>query len=240
MLEFIRSTGKRSALYKCSCGNTTEADIHNVKSGNTRSCGCLQKQVVKELFTTHGQTVGKKTKAYLTWLGLKSRCDNPKEENYPYYGGRGITYCERWKKFENFLEDMGNPSNENYSIDRIDNEKGYYKENCRWATKEEQANNRRNNVFYEFNGKRQTAGDWAKELGIKRATIVMRFRRGDSIEEILSPKLKEYVLYEYQGKKQTITAWAKELGMERKTLSKRLAKGIDVNTAFSTTGYLRI
>jgi hypothetical protein len=93
-----------------------------------------------------------KNKAYRAWNNLKKRCNNPNNISFVYYGGRGIKVCRRWKKFENFIADMGLPPSEKHSIDRIDNDGNYEPSNCRWATREEQANNKSNNKFITHNG----------------------------------------------------------------------------------------
>lgn len=117
-----------------------------------------------------------------------SRCTNPNSKEYPNYGGRGITICERWLKFENFLADMGERS-ENASIDRIDNFQGYYPDNCRWSTRSEQQRNRRNNRLITFNGKTQCLEDWAAEIGIRSDVLIKRLKLGWSIEETLTKPL---------------------------------------------------
>lgn len=123
-------------MYLCSCGNKKEIRESHVRSGDTTSCGCIKKQP-----KTHGNTG---TPTYNSWLSAKGRCLNKNNTAYPDYGGRGITFCTSWQySFENFLEDMGERPSANHSLDRIDNSKGYCKSNCRWATKKQQANNRR-------------------------------------------------------------------------------------------------
>lgn len=109
------------------------------------------------------------------WINMKTRCDNLNTADYKNYGGRGITYVERWKQFANFLEDMEATHFEGSTLDRADNSKGYSPENCRWVTRKVQNNNKRNNRFFEFDGKSQTLPQWAKELGINRSTLSMRY-----------------------------------------------------------------
>lgn len=117
---------------------------------------------------------------------MKRRCNNPNAENYPYYGGRGIGVCERWEEFENFLHDMG-PKPLNMTLDRKDSNGNYEPNNCRWATKAEQANNTNRNVILEKDGKKMTVSQWAKELGVNQASINLRLRRGWSAEQALNP-----------------------------------------------------
>ena len=134
------------ALWKCQCdcGNTTTALSGNLKSGNTKSCGCLKEETSALSFPIHGHRTKEHTSiTYNSWRGMNKRCYDINNDSYSYYGGRGIIVCERWKdSFENFLEDMGQRP-EGTSIDREDPNGNYEVSNCRWATHSEQMLNRR-------------------------------------------------------------------------------------------------
>lgn len=126
------------------------------------------------------------SREYRSWLHMKSRCNNPNHERYYNYGGRGINVCKEWNEsFEKFLEDMGS-SPLNTSLDRVDNNKGYSPENCRWATKVEQNNNTRTNRILEYKGRKQTVTQWERELNFGRGTIANRLIDGWTIEKCLS------------------------------------------------------
>lgn len=113
--------------------------------------------------TTHGRAY---SRAYGIWGLMRQRCTNQNAANYMRYGGRGIRCCESWKYFANFLRDMGEPPDDTYTLDRIDNDGDYTPENCRWASVEEQQNNRRDSVFLEAFGKRMTLAQWTREENI--------------------------------------------------------------------------
>ena len=135
-----------------------------------------------ERVKTHGMS---RTKVYKLWHAMVSRATGKtSEKQRKNYFDRGITVCERWLKFENFFEDMGMPL-EGHSLDRIDNDGPYQKENCRWADKKTQCNNTRRNVFYEHDGKKQTISQWAEEVGIKQNTLLYRLARGWPFERAI-------------------------------------------------------
>lgn len=181
-LTFIRYTGRKTpsnnkyALYRCICGNEKEIVETNVKTNRTRSCGCLIKnngQNGKDAWFKHGLC---DTKKYKTWESIKSRCLNPNNVSYPNYGARGIKMCDKWLKFSGFDEDMPDPPTNKHSIDRVDNNGDYCKENCRWVTKHEQDRNKRTNRIIEFNGKQQLLTDWAKDLDISVSALTKRLK----------------------------------------------------------------
>jgi len=117
---------------------------------------------------------------YSTWENMKQRCNNTKCISYHNYGGRGITVCDRWNAFQNFIEDMGPKPTHNSSIDRINNNLGYTKENCRWSTPIQQARNTRNTIYIEYQNKRYTLAELAEILQVPRGTLYRRIARGES------------------------------------------------------------
>jgi hypothetical protein len=162
-------------LCSCSCGNTISVVGAHLKNGNSSSCGCLRKEVSSEMATRHGM---KFSRAYQIWQGIKRRVNNPNDDHYHRYGGRGITMCDEWlTSFESFISDMGEPP-EGMSIDRIDNDGHYEPDNCRWATSAQQSRNNSRNVWLSANGVTKCLTDWAKELGCSPYTIQKRIRRG--------------------------------------------------------------
>ena len=166
-------------LCKCDCGNSIIVRGDNLKSNITASCGCLNKDLVKKRMTIHGKV---KSVEYKCWSGIKARCLNENYPKYKNYGGRGITVCERWLKFENFYKDMGERQ-ERLSLDRIDNNKGYCKENCRWATYTQQNRNKRNNKMITYKGETMCVIEWAEKLDIKYNTLLSRLYKRWSIEK---------------------------------------------------------
>ena len=180
--------GASAWLCSCDCGSTGTYSGKAMKSGNTRSCGCLKsEEVIKKniALSSHGMT---KTPTYVSWDSMRQRCYNPNHKSYKDYFGRNIGVCERWiNSFENFLEDMGERP-KGKTLDRIDNDSGYSPENCRWADIKTQSNNKRSSKFITFNGKTQTCIQWAREFGIEPKTLLYRIKHGWEIKEALTMK----------------------------------------------------
>ena len=164
------SGGKhKRVLCKCDCGNEIIVLREHVVSGRQKSCGCLKKRNGK---VTHGMTG---TKIYRVWANMISRCCNQKLKSWDNYGGRGITVCDEWRNFQNFMDwSFKNGYSETLTLDRIDNDKGYSAENCRWVDEFVQANNKRNNHIVEYNGERLSIKQWSDKTGIPYKTLHRR------------------------------------------------------------------
>lgn len=163
-------------LCQCLCGNRLIIGCRSLSSGNTKSCGCLKRERAVECSTTHGKVSAPE---YNSWRGAVQRCTNPKCSIYYKYGGRGIDICEQWKdSFESFYSDMGNKPSPNHSLDRIDNSRGYSKENCRWATRKQQARNTRTTKRATVAGRTLTVSEWSERTGQSPLRILGRLRKG--------------------------------------------------------------
>lgn len=169
----------------CDCGNIFIVDGGNIHNGHTKSCGCLRKEVTSKRLSTHRRS---RTSEYRIWGAMKDRCYNPNTKNYSDYGCRGIKICDRWKySFENFIEDIGFKPTKNHSIDRINNDLDYSKENCKWSTKKKQNNNKRTNMYFTINGVTKSLSDWCvlNNIDYKR-TWQRVVRLGLPIEDAMS------------------------------------------------------
>lgn len=179
VIEFS-SFAVRTTLWKCicDCGTSLTVSAVSLVTGNTKSCGCYKRAVTSFRFTTHGQS---KTREYRIWLCAKNRCANPHFRHFEDYGGRGITMCKEWSdSFAQFFYDMG-PCPHGLSLDRIDNQLGYSKQNCRWATVREQNLNQRRTLRATHNGETLTLSEWSMRTGIPYSTLVSRFKHGKPI-----------------------------------------------------------
>ncbi len=166
---------------QCVCGQQSSVRQSYLRNGHTTSCGCSFREALGHR-RTHGHA-GDVT--YNIWQGMLNRCRNPKVRIYKNYGGRGINVCERWRSFENFLEDMGERPSPNHSIDRRNNDGDYSPENCYWATRVEQNNNKRNNHVLTKDGHSLTLAQWSRLLQRHPTTLQRRLKRGLSIDEVL-------------------------------------------------------
>lgn len=183
--------GRYLWLCLCDCGNFWTVLGHNLKNGHTKSCGCLSAELASVRNRTHGQNRrGLTTRTYSVWRGMMQRCYYKKHKGYKYWGGRGIKVCERWHKFENFFADVGDIP-EGLTLDRKDNEGDYEPGNWRFATVQEQSNNRRSNHWLTQKDVTKNITQWAKELGINPKTLGNRVYNGWSEERALSTPSKD-------------------------------------------------
>lgn len=174
------SLAKKRAMWDCICvcGRSKIVDTNKLKLGRVKSCGCGLFRSNTSRFGSrevHGMS---KTALYRTWNNMLNRCLREKDARYDDYGGRGITVCEDWLSFSNFYRDMGYPPGPRYSIDRVDNDLGYSKANCKWSSRKEQARNKRSSRVLEIDGVAKNLVDWSSESGICHATILYRIKKG--------------------------------------------------------------
>jgi hypothetical protein len=151
----------------CDCGGLASPAGYALRVGASTSCGCFHNEVTGGINRTHGKT---RTPTYLAWNNMRRRCQDPENPNYRSYGARGISVCDRWQIFENFLADMGERPARGLELDRIDNDGNYEPGNCRWATRMQQAENKTTNRRLTIDGETKTVSEWGRltGLGLKR------------------------------------------------------------------------
>ncbi len=171
-------------LCKCSCGQTTVVAGDKLRSGHTKSCGCLINENVSKANKTHGKS---ETQTYKIWIGMRSRCIHTWNSKYKDYGGRGINVCTRWlKSFENFLKDMGERP-DGMTLDRKNNEGDYKPSNCRWASNKQQSRNKRSTKLISFKGETKSLADWCEGLKLPyMATWQKLYRQNKPVKEVFS------------------------------------------------------
>lgn len=180
-------------LCMCKCGSNTLVKAHQLRSQEKTSCGCRKRSVLGDSKRTHGQansgTKGYANRTYGIWQAMRDRCTNTNRKDYHRYGGRGISVCDRWHSYENFIADMGQAPT-GLTLDRIDNNKGYSKENCRWATRNQQTYNSTTMVYIEHGGKTMCLKQWQQAQAVKAHTYYSRRKRGWTIKQalLLEPK----------------------------------------------------
>lgn len=175
----------------CDCGVEKIVHAYNLKRGATKSCGCLHAEEMRQRLTKHAHAItGSKSNIYCVWQQMTQRCINHNHQYYHNYGGRGIKICQRWRKFKNFIEDMGEPPTKKHSIDRIDNDGNYCKSNCRWATKKQQNRNSRRNHLVTYKNKTQCISAWAEETGISATVIRWRLKYNWSTPKTLTTPVR--------------------------------------------------
>jgi len=173
-------TGKRKVICRCACGSQKDYLVCNLRSGYTRSCGCHRVEVSSNLNASHRRSTDR---IYKLWSGMLVRARG--KASFHSYANRGIGVCERWKKFENFLADMGDRPSPSMTIERLDNDKDYSPENCVWADRTTQARNRRNTVYVTFKGQRRKLIELAEEFGVEPKRLYVVLRRGKDLQHYL-------------------------------------------------------
>lgn len=185
-IEAVDSPGRRTFWrFKCDCGNVKSICLEHVRDGRTISCGCARIAATVARSITHGNSVGRKESRELkSYKHAKSRCLNPNDEKYPWYGGRGITMCAKWiEDAAAFIADMG-PCPPGHTIDRYDPNGNYEPGNCRWATTHQQARTRTDNVLVEYQGETLVLKDYASLMGINYKSLHAKLKyKGKSLEQ---------------------------------------------------------
>lgn len=190
VVEFSHINHAGRAYWKCMCDCGVEVVVsgRDLRGGGQQSCGCLRKENMSGL--THGMFG---TRIYKTWISMLTRCRNPNTHSFADYGGRGITVSSEWLSFDAFYRDMGEQPFPSAQLDRIDNNKGYSKENCRWATPKQNSRNKRSSRFIEVNGEQVVIAELIEKCGFKnRNTIYNRLKAGWSIKKTLSTPVRAW------------------------------------------------
>ena len=230
VLRLVGRTKARALLWecRCDCGASSVVRAGGLLNGGTQSCGCLQREKSAAAKLTHGLA---RTPEYKVWDHMRQRCENPKHKGFANYGARGIRVCERWRKFENFIADMGERPSPKHTIERADNDGDYEPGNCRWGTWREQSRNKRTNRLITANGITKPLTTWAEELGVPPTTLFERLRRGWTHERVVnvathlrhpSAKLTDaqaaQIKARYKPRKVSAAQLAEEFGVTKKTV----------------------
>lgn len=213
----------------CDCGTNKVVFASTLKNGVSKSCGCMRREMTISRMTKHGNASGgTTTQTYNSWAGMFQRCDNKDNAAYQNYGGRGIKVCEQWYVFENFLRDMG-VRPKGTTIDRIDNDKGYYPENCRWATAKTQSGNRRYMQIVEMHGVSKPLYVWCDELDVPYKLAHSRiFVSGWPPEKALTktrvftPEPFGSQIVTINGETHSLAEWCEKIGISYRTVYSRV------------------
>lgn len=185
--------GKTYEAVRCVCGTEAERSVYGLVADKTRSCGCKKGDLVSAGMVRHGHCVTKgphKNQAgsstYRSWHAARRRCSDASDKRWHRYGGRGISVCERWASFDNFLQDMGEKPTPKHQLDRINNDLGYFPDNCRWVLNIQNCNNTSKCRKIAAFGRTLTISEWAREIGCNPETIRARLDRGWPPEKAVS------------------------------------------------------
>lgn len=191
-LTVLKYLGNNMWKCQCVCGNITNVNRQNLKSKQTRSCGCLRSEIFKSIKSTHGHTRNNtKTREFEIWMGMKKRCYNTNSQDYYLYGGRGIKICKRWQSFIYFYADMGDAPSRLHSIGRINNNGNYQPSNCEWVTAKQQARNTRRNRIVNYLGQRMCLIEFAELVGLPYSTTKWRLNAGWPISRTAKEPLRK-------------------------------------------------
>lgn len=189
--QVTKNGNKSFWLCECDCGNVVVVRTDCLTSGNTRSCGCIHKDLANEKFDNHT-----KERLYRVYYGMRQRCYNPNIRSYKTYGARGITICDEWQTYESFKKwalSTGYKENSNLTIERIDVNKGYSPDNCTWIPSSQQAKNTTRTLHLEYRGKVMCLVDWAKELNVNQNTLYHWIQHKHmTIEDVINTKCNDY------------------------------------------------
>lgn len=186
--------GERLWKCKCECGMFTIVSTASLRSGNTKSCGCVRREALIKRNKVHGLSTvnGKKTRLYNIWVRMKQRCYDKNASDYYRYGGKGVKVCDEWKNnYENFHNwAMNNGYDDTLTIERKDFRGDYNPANCTWIPIEKQARNKKTNHFIEYKGKRKTLAEWSELTNINSSTIRQRLNLGWTVEKALTTPVR--------------------------------------------------
>lgn len=226
-----RKSGKRYRYFwkcQCECGNYIIARTDELTSGSNRSCGCLHRETaIKNVSINHKHKMSS-SRIYHIWQKMKDRCLNENVQCYSRYGGRGIKICDKWMKFENFLEwSKNNGYSDSLSIDRMDNNKDYCPENCRWVDNKTQCRNRRSNIICDYKSEKITLIELSERVGIPYGTLCARYTRGKRGSDLIAsikPKGNPRTAI-IDGKVYTLKQLSEKTGININTIKSRYLSG---------------
>jgi len=224
--------GKGSLYYcNCDCGNSVTVLGASLKCGNTKSCGCIHSEQLAARNFKHGKV---NSPIYGVWATMKDRCANPSNRSYKNYGGRGIKVSESWMDFNNFHNDMISTYLKGLSLERVDDNGNYCKENCIWADSFTQANNTRRNNIVTYKGITDTLSNLSKAFGFDYVVVQSRLYKGWDVDRAIETPKTTYRTYSYNGETMPLIGLCKKYNQPYARVQKRLEKGWDIEKALLT------
>lgn len=225
-LKRIPKKGQRTRwLCRCDCGKEKEILLGTLTSGRGRSCGCLRREITSKRFRKYDENKNKRL--YEIWVNMRSRCNNPNDNSYKNYGGRGIEICTEWDEFLNFEKwSLENGYDELLTIDRINNDGGYSPDNCRWVDVKVQANNTRLNVRTKINGINRTLAQHAEKHNVNYFTLFYRYSNGLRDKDLIQPNRKRRIKVNLSGEVRNLKEWSRIKGINYGTLQHRYSRGL--------------